>query len=256
VFAPNYQMSPAQRFRQSSHSAATRPPQTTHLPRLNTGEMHPQPPPIVPSGVPILPGQPVHPLQHSQSASQATQDTHSSPSIYFHHWQPPSTQSTTISSTNQPTTPSKQTSPTKRKAQGPQQAAPPPTSQPHYTSPSFSQGGSSNSGTPSGRRRAHSRQQSDYSSRGADNYGRPVSRHRHTESGISNQSGVSPTQQTGPAMPASAVEETGRRENPQRIQSSENADRMRERPYSEGSGSEMRQDEHRTSEREAARRSQ
>ena len=147
-------------------------------------------------------------------------------------------------------------SPKKRKAQGPQQAAPPPTSQPQYTSPSFSQAGSSNSGTPSGRRRAHFRQQSDYSSRGGDNYGRPMSRHRHTESGISNQSGVSPTQQTGPGMSASAAEEAGRRETSQRMQSSEHADRMRERPYSAGSGSEMRRAEHRTSEREGARRSQ
>lgn len=83
-------------------------------------------------------------------------------------------------------------SPKKRKAQGPQQAAPPPTSQPQYTSPSFSQGGSSATATPA--RRRHSRQRSDLSSRG-DSYGRPMSRHQHTESSFSTQSNVSPTQQ-------------------------------------------------------------
>ena len=69
-------------------------------------------------------------------------------------------------------------SPKKRKATGPQQAAPPPTSQPQYTSPSFSQGGSSVSNTPQSQRRGHSRQRSDLSS---------GSRHRYGESGFSIQ---------------------------------------------------------------------
>lgn len=94
-------------------------------------------------------------------------------------------------------------SPKKRKATGPQQAAPPPTSQPQYTSPPFSQTGSSVSNTPSSRRRGHSRQRSDMSSRGVDSYGRPTSRHRHTESTFSVQSGASPqaqgSEQQGPA---------------------------------------------------------
>ena len=89
-------------------------------------------------------------------------------------------------------------SPKKRKATGPQQAAPPPTSQPQYTSPPFSQTGSSVSNTPSSRRRGHSRQRSDLSARGFDSYGRPTSRHRHTESGFSSQSMVSP-----PLLPSS-----------------------------------------------------
>jgi hypothetical protein len=89
-------------------------------------------------------------------------------------------------------------SPKKRKATGPQQAAPPPTSQPQYTSPPFSQTGSSVSNTPLSRRRGHSRQRSDLSARGFDSYGRPTSRHRHTESGFSSQSMVSP-----PLLPSS-----------------------------------------------------
>ncbi|KAL2069833.1 hypothetical protein VTL71DRAFT_14512 [Oculimacula yallundae] len=171
-FLPNYQMSPASRARQSTQGQGViaRPPQTSHLPRLNTGEMLIQPPPAGPSTQ--------HPLQQSQSAQQ---EQHSSPSIYFHHWQPPTTQAGTASSTNQPTTPSDHTSsPKKRKATGPQQAAPPPTSQPQYTSPPFS--GSSVSNTPSSRRRAHSRQRSDLSARGLDTYGRPMSRQRHLTS--------------------------------------------------------------------------
>lgn len=82
-------------------------------------------------------------------------------------------------------------SPKKRKATGPQQPAPPPTSQPQYTSPSFSQTGSSVSNTPSSRRRGHSRNRSDLSARANDIYGRPSSRH-HTESGFSNQGLTSP----------------------------------------------------------------
>jgi hypothetical protein len=86
-------------------------------------------------------------------------------------------------------------SPKKRKAQGPQQAAPPPSNQPQYTSPPFSQGGSSATGTPSTRRR-HSRQRSDLSSRGVDSYGRPGSRHQHTDGnfGLGTQRAVSPIQ--------------------------------------------------------------
>jgi len=103
-FIPNYQMSPATRSRQAtqSQSAIARTPQTSQLPRLNTGEMHTQPPPPGPN-MQIIPGQPGHPLQQSQTAQQ--QESQSSPSIYFHHWQPPTSQAGT-SSGNQPTTPS------------------------------------------------------------------------------------------------------------------------------------------------------
>jgi hypothetical protein len=104
-FLPSYQMSPASRARQTApaQGVIARQPQTSHLPRLNTGEMHIQPPPPGPS-MQILPGQPSHPLQQSQSAQQ--QEPQSSPSIYFHHWQPPTTQAGTSGSGNQPSTPS------------------------------------------------------------------------------------------------------------------------------------------------------
>ncbi|RDW64937.1 hypothetical protein BP6252_10588 [Coleophoma cylindrospora] len=131
-FVPTYQMSP--RSRSNTQSSISRQNQTGHLPRLNTGEIHIQPPP---------PG------------------------------------------------PDHTTSPKKRKATGPQQAAPPPSSQPQYTSPPFSQAGSSVSNTPSSRKRGHSRQRSDMSARGGQEY-RPSSRQRHTESSYSHQGAGSP----------------------------------------------------------------
>lgn len=83
--------------------------------------------------------------------------------------------------------------PRKRKAQGPQQPAPPPTSLPQYTSPPFSQAATSIGGTP--RRRRHSRQASELSSRGIDYYGRPRSGYRHRGSSFSTTGGISPPQQ-------------------------------------------------------------
>jgi hypothetical protein len=97
-------------------------------------------------------------------------------------------------------------SPKKRKATGPQQPAPLPTSQPQYTSPSFSQTGSSVSNTPSSRRRGHSRNRSDLSARANDIYGRPSSRHHHTESGFSNQSLTSPVHSQAQDQGPSAAE--------------------------------------------------
>ncbi|KAF7871523.1 hypothetical protein EAF04_003630 [Stromatinia cepivora] len=176
-FLSGYQMSPASRPRHTEGSLA-RATANSQLPRLNTGEMLIQPPPAA-SSMQILPGQSGHPLAQLQSAQQQ-QEPQSSPSIYFHHWQPPTSQADHVSS------------PKKRKATGPQQPAPHPSSLPQYTSPSFSQTGSSMSGTPSSRRRGHSRNQSDVSAHGGDSYGRPSSRHRHTESGFSTQSITSP----------------------------------------------------------------
>ncbi|KAI1376154.1 hypothetical protein F4677DRAFT_98171 [Hypoxylon crocopeplum] len=119
------------------------------LPRLSTGEG-----PGGPSGIP----HPAHALAQQQ-ATAPQQDTQS-PSIYFHHWQPP----TTHGGSNQPGTPSGE-SPKKRKATGPHQAPPPP-SQARFRSPPFSQhaGTSTLSNPPPGRRRGHSRQRSDISS--------------------------------------------------------------------------------------------
>ncbi|KAK5692787.1 hypothetical protein LTR17_025280 [Elasticomyces elasticus] len=111
------------------------------LPRLTTNEMFVQPPP---------PGNPgsAHPLQQTQTLSQ--DQIASSPSIYFHHWVPPS------ESKGQPQTPAgrdapvsahpsshvseadHKESPRKRKATGGHQPNPPPSAGPQYTSPSFS----------------------------------------------------------------------------------------------------------------------
>ncbi|KAH9220023.1 hypothetical protein DL95DRAFT_290718 [Leptodontidium sp. 2 PMI_412] len=244
-FLPSYQMSPASRARQSTQGQGiiARPPQTSHLPRLNTGEMLVQPPPAGPS-MQMLPGQTGHPLQQTQSAQQEQQ---SSPSIYFHHWQPPTTQADHTSS------------PKKRKATGPQQAAPPPTSQPQYTSPPFS--GSSVSNTPSSRRRGHSRQRSDLSARGLDSYGRPLSRHRqeggfgqsltspHSQAHGSEQQSqgpagsVEPRRRSGGSHPVSSMLEQPQQSQPQSQsqQSQQHAQQMQRDPqYS--AGPEMRHD--------------
>ena len=149
-------------------------------------------------------------------------------------------------------------SPKKRKATGPQQAAPPPTSQPQYTSPQFSQTGSSVSNTPSSRRRGHSRQRSDLSARGFESY-RPSSRHHHTESGFSTQSMASPP---GPEQgPVSAVSAEPRRrsggshpvsslleQSNSQPQSQSQSQTQRDPQYS--AGPEMRHEERRTTPKE------
>lgn len=119
------------------------------LPRLATGELITGPPA----------GQP-HGQAHGQQLSTSQSETQS-PSIYFHHWQPPGSQGVST----QPATPSVD-SPRKRKAIGPQQAAPPPNTQASRRSPPFghSTGSSTLSNPPPGRRRGHSRQRSDLSS--------------------------------------------------------------------------------------------
>ncbi|KAI5364145.1 hypothetical protein Slin14017_G061090 [Septoria linicola] len=138
-----YQPSPGrhQQQQQQQHTSAPRTAAHTQLPRLTTNEMYVhQPPP--PSGT-------SHPLQQSQTVHQ--DQATSSPSIYFHHWVPPSESK----SSQQPQTPATKSdqisapssnlrdhdykdSPRKRKAQGDHQAAPPRSAGPQYTSPSFS----------------------------------------------------------------------------------------------------------------------
>ncbi|KAK4143001.1 uncharacterized protein C8A04DRAFT_12786 [Dichotomopilus funicola] len=99
-----------------------------------------------------------HQPQQSQS-----QEAQASPSIYFHHWQPPATQAGGRGGSDQPAAPSVGESPRKRKAPGSQQPQPPPSSSNRHRSPPFLQStGLSN--PPPGRRRAHSRQRSDLSS--------------------------------------------------------------------------------------------
>ncbi|KAI9746153.1 MAG: hypothetical protein M1818_000834 [Claussenomyces sp. TS43310] len=258
AFISSYPLSPTAGSRNQLPGSQSlgRPPPASHLPRLNTGEIHIQPPPSGPSAMHVLPSQPAHPLQQSQTGSQA-QESQSSPSIYFHHWQPPASQAGS-SGGNQSAIISDvhSSSPKKRKAQGPQQAAPPPTSQPRYTSPPFSQGGSSTTGTPLARRR-RSRQRSDMSSRGHESYGRPVSRHRHTESTFSTTSGVSSPRQQGYESAAGPENTpTGRNvTHPyERHEPRQQQQQQQEPSYQSPASAEMRHTEGRSSEREARER--
>lgn len=86
MFAPGYNMgSPGSRLRQlPGPSSIARAPQSSQLPRLNTGEMQIHPPPQAPPQT--VPGQPL------QSQTSHEQETGQSAELYFHHWQPPNTQ--------------------------------------------------------------------------------------------------------------------------------------------------------------------
>ena len=98
VFAAGYNMgSPNSRARQLPGPSALpgRAPQTAQLSRLNTGEMQIHPPPQAPSQT--LVGQPL------QSQAGQDQEAGQSSELYFHHWQPPNTQ-TGGSGSNQATT--------------------------------------------------------------------------------------------------------------------------------------------------------
>jgi hypothetical protein len=164
-------------------TSAPRPPPQSQLPRLTTNEIHIQQPPTAPSSV-----------QHQQP--QPAQQEQSSPSIYFHHWVPPTSQQDKSSSGNLPATPSGKykaspsfpprqraatdasdpdytSSPKKRKAQGGHAPQPPPTSAPVF-SPAFSHISTSSASTPG--RRGHGRARSDASARGPEGQGGSLSR--------------------------------------------------------------------------------
>ena len=148
-------------------------------------------------------------------------------------------------------TPDHTSSPKKRKATGPQQAAPPPTSQPQYTSPPFSQGGSSVSNTPSSRRRGHSRQRSDMSGRGMDSYGRPMSRQRQTESSLNVQIGSPPQAQGSEQQGLASILEPRRRSGGSHpissmLEQSEPHSQQSQRDPQYAAGPEMRHEERRT----------
>lgn len=191
-FVPSYQASRAQQPPLQAAPPTSAPRITaagsSGLPRLNTVDMQIQPPPPGP-----LPGQ--HSMQQGQNSQQ--QDQQSSPSILFHHWVPPATQA----SKDPPTPSTKSThespysqnaashlrseyqhSPKKRKTTGSHQPGAASSSNFPETSPSFSQTSSTST---SGRRRGHSRQRSDTSSRaGGVAHEPPVPRRRgRTESG-------------------------------------------------------------------------
>lgn len=90
AYAAVGQMSPRGRAG-SSYQQHPKPPAHSQLPRLTTNEMQIQQPPQAQS---------LSTIQQSQQEQPQT----SSPSIYFHHWVPPTTQSS--SGTNPPATPS------------------------------------------------------------------------------------------------------------------------------------------------------
>ena len=138
----------------------------TQLPRLTTNEMYIQqpPPPHNPSSA--------HPLQQTQTHSEQPA---TSPSIYFHHWVPPSeskpaapqTPASKAGSNNpEPSAAHQQQSessdyrdsPRKRKAQGGHQPQPPPSSSaPMHASPPFaSSSGPGRKGVGSGHQRSRS----------------------------------------------------------------------------------------------------
>ncbi|KAK6343202.1 hypothetical protein TWF730_010802 [Orbilia blumenaviensis] len=98
---------PARNITQQIHTSE--PPRSS-LPRINTNEMHVQPSPQGPppglnmqlSGIPPPSQTPAQSLVAHQSSSQAhgpgPSDSHRQPEsspIFFHHWQPPATQSST-----------------------------------------------------------------------------------------------------------------------------------------------------------------
>ncbi|OBT71870.1 hypothetical protein VF21_09069 [Pseudogymnoascus sp. 05NY08] len=120
---------PRSRTQLPGPSALALTPQSSGLPRLNTGDVQ------------ILQSVP-----QSQSQAQPSEPSpQQSPGIYFHHWQPPTSQAPPPPSTQPPTpseAPRPSSPPKKRKAQGP-----PPATHPHH-SPPYSQGPA--------RRRAHS----------------------------------------------------------------------------------------------------
>ncbi|EEP82368.1 conserved hypothetical protein [Uncinocarpus reesii 1704] len=127
---------------QSNPTPAAPPTQPTpSLSRINSTEMHIPPPPQN-SGTrapATTSSRTPHPQQNASIKAEAQQQAQSSPSIYFHHWVPPSNPNTpsgkspNISpNTGHPASHLRseyQNSPRKRKAQGNHQPPPPPTSQ-------------------------------------------------------------------------------------------------------------------------------
>ncbi|EGY22475.1 uncharacterized protein VDAG_03913 [Verticillium dahliae VdLs.17] len=105
-----------------------------------------------------------HAPSQQLSGQQESQQQQQSPGIYFHHWQPPTSQA---GSSNQPATPSGEVGESprnKRKATDPQQAAPMPSQQQHrFRSPPvlFKPGATLSNPPPSRRRGQHSRRGSD-----------------------------------------------------------------------------------------------
>lgn len=172
-------------------TSAPRSAAHSQLPRLTTNEMYiQQPPPHNPSSA--------HPLQQTQTVSE--QPPASSPSIYFHHWVPPSETKTAA-----PQTPASKAgsntnadpgsahpglsesseyrdSPRKRKAHGGHQPQPPPPAPaPSHASPSFS---SSSGSVRKGAGGGHQRNRSIAAGGGREADAR---RERHAEGGAAEE---------------------------------------------------------------------
>jgi len=146
-----YPGSPTRPRGQTVGAAVGRP--LMNLPSLNTNVPHPGAHGANPAAM--------APHQHMQQPQPPLQqEPQASPSIYFHHWQPPSTQAS--GGSNRPGSPSGET-PKKRKATGqPQPALSPARGEFRARSPPLYLPGSM-SITTSRRGRGHSRQRSDFS---------------------------------------------------------------------------------------------
>ncbi|KAK4240243.1 hypothetical protein C8A03DRAFT_13419 [Achaetomium macrosporum] len=143
-------------------------------------------------------------IAHQPAMAQSQQqEPQASPSIYFHHWQPPTTQTGGRGGTDQPATPSVGESPRKRKAPGPQQPAPPPTAAQRHRSPPFGHSTGLSNPPPGRRRGGHSRQASDLGSYRAGGRGRGESLGPGREMSPVHTSGASSARDSGGEPPSS-----------------------------------------------------
>ncbi|KAG5805300.1 hypothetical protein H9Q74_004483 [Fusarium xylarioides] len=124
-----YPPSPSRPRGQTVSGVIGRPMGISTLPSINTNV--PQPAPAPP---------PMHSHQHPHMQQQQQQEPQSSPSIYFHHWQPPTSQAS--GSSNRPGSPSGET-PRKRKATGHHAPSPTRSEQRYRSPPPLSQSSSS-----------------------------------------------------------------------------------------------------------------
>ncbi|KAG5762953.1 hypothetical protein H9Q72_008944 [Fusarium xylarioides] len=124
-----YPPSPSRPRGQTVSGVIGRPMGISTLPSINTNV--PQPAPAPP---------PMHSHQHPHMQQQQQQEPQSSPSIYFHHWQPPTSQAS--GSSNRPGSPSGETL-RKRKATGHHAPSPTRSEQRYRSPPPLSQSSSS-----------------------------------------------------------------------------------------------------------------
>ncbi len=187
--SPAYQ-SPRSQSRTNMYGAPTsvlRVAQQSSLPRLTTNEAHVQQPPSAPI------------YHHGGQVQHGQHEPSPSPSLAFHHWQPPSNQAIPSGKDVQKTSPSLQSQAPgseqpiisrKRKAQGAHQPAPPPSTVPH-SSPVFS---TTSSTSAKSRRNGNGRHRSPVSNRDYDpleRTNRRPKRHERSQSG-SKDSGSHP----------------------------------------------------------------